>query len=82
MEIAPTAEIWINASADGQRAIYRLVKPGERVKVEARNELSFRIGNAAAFQYSINGVPGRVLGQSGEVLEFQVTRDNVRTYHR
>ena len=82
MEIAPTAEIWINASADGQRAIYRLVKPGERLKVEARNELSFRIGNAAAFQYSINGVPGRVLGQSGEVLEFQVTRDNLGTYHR
>jgi cytoskeletal protein RodZ len=82
MHIAPTAEIWINATADGQRAVYRLVQPGERLQLEARNELSFRIGNAAAFQYSINGAPGRVLGQPGEVVEFQVTRDNVRSYRR
>lgn len=82
IEIAPTAEIWINASADGRRAVYRLVRPGERVTVEARNELSFRIGNAGAFEYSINGVQGRPLGRSGEVLEFKVTLDNVRTYHR
>ncbi|HEV3485654.1 MAG TPA: hypothetical protein VG106_09620 [Vicinamibacterales bacterium] len=44
--------------------------------------MSFRVGNAGAFQYSINGVQGRVLGQPGEVLEFQVTRDNVHTYQR
>lgn len=82
MDIAPNAEIWINATADGQRAVYRLVQPGERLELEARNELSFRIGNAAAFQYSINGAQGRVLGQPGEVVEFQVTRDNFRSYRR
>ena len=82
MEIAPTAEIWINASADGTRAVYRLVKAGERLRLEARNDLTFRIGNAAAFEYTINGVPGRPLGRSGEVVEFQINRDNVRTFQR
>ena len=82
MEIAPTAEIWVNASADGERVIYRLVQPGERLQLTARSELTFRIGNAAAFQYSINGVQGRVLGGPDEVREFQVTRENIRTYHR
>jgi hypothetical protein len=82
MLIEPTAETWVHATADGQRAIYRLVKPGERLTLEARQEMAFRIGNAGAFQYSINGVPGRVLGASGEVLEFQVTRDNLLTYQQ
>ena len=82
MEIAPTAEIWINASADGKRVLYRLVQPGERLKVEARDELSFRIGNAAAFEYTVNGARGRALGQSGEVVEFKVTPANVGTYRR
>jgi cytoskeletal protein RodZ len=82
MEIAPTALIWINAKADGLQTIYRLVHPGERLKIEARNDFTFRIGNAEAFQYTVNGVPGRPLGASGEVVEFQVTRENFRTYRR
>ena len=38
--------------------------------------------NAAAFVYTVNGVPGRALGASGEVVEFQMTRENVHTYRR
>ena len=82
IEIYPSSLIWINAKADGETALYRLVQPGERLKLQARNEMTFRIGNAAAFQYSINGVPGRVLGGPEEVREFQVTRENYRTYRR
>ena len=74
--------IWINAKADGVQAVYRLVQPGERLVIEARNDLTFRIGNAAAFVYTVNGVPGRALGASGEVVEFQITRENVHTYRR
>ena len=82
MEIAPSAEIWITGSADGRRAVYRLVQPGERVKIEARDELSFRVGNAGAFHYTLNGVQGRAVGLPGEVREFQITRDNFRTFYR
>jgi transcriptional regulator with XRE-family HTH domain len=82
MEINPSATIWINAKADGELAVYRMVQPGERLKLEARNDLTFRIGNAAAFQYTINGTPGRVLGGPDEVREFQITRENFRTYRR
>jgi cytoskeleton protein RodZ len=82
IDIRPTAPIWVTATADGDSAIYRLLKPGERVMVEAQNELSFRIGNAAAFEYSINGVPGKPLGSPDEVREFDITRDNYQTYRR
>ena len=82
IEIRPTAEIWVTAKADGTTAIYKLLKAGDRVNVEAANEVAFRIGNASAFAYSINGVPGKPVGGPGEVREFTITRDNAGTYRR
>ena len=72
----------MTGSADGKRVIYRLLAPGERVKLEARDELAFRVGDAAAFTYSINGVEGKVLGATGEVRDVQITRQNYRTFRR
>ena len=50
--------------------------------LEAQRELAFRIGNAAAFEYSINGVTGKPLGGPGEVKEFAITPANFRSYAR
>jgi transcriptional regulator with XRE-family HTH domain len=80
IEIRPTARIWVAATADGNSAIYRLLKPGEVVVVEAQKELSFRVGDAGAFVYTLNGVPGKPVGSSGEVREFEITRENYRNY--
>ena len=82
IDIRPTAPIWVAATADGDSAIYRLLKPGEQVVVEARKELSFRIGNAGAFVYTINGLPGKPLGGPDEVREFDITADNYLTFRR
>jgi transcriptional regulator with XRE-family HTH domain len=82
LEITPTEQIWVAATADGERAVYRMLEAGERVTIEAQREMSFRIGNAVAFQYSINGKPGKPLGGAGEVREFQITGENYRTYRR
>ena len=82
IEVRPTADIWVAAKADGTTAVFRLLHAGERVTVEASNELAFRIGNASAFEYAINGVPGKSLGGPDQVREFTITRDNVGTYRR
>ncbi|HJR60158.1 MAG TPA: RodZ domain-containing protein [Vicinamibacterales bacterium] len=82
LEIRPSSQIWVTAMADGKRVIYRLLQPGEHVTVEARNEVSFRVGDAGAFDYSINGTPAKPPGAPGEVREFQITRDNYRSFHR
>ncbi len=50
MQIRPRGVIWVSATADGATAIYKLLQPGQSVSVEGR-ELTFRIGNAAAFEY-------------------------------
>lgn len=82
LEIRASGVTWVAATADGQRAVYQLLQPGDRLTVEARNAFSIRLGNAAAFEYSINGVDGRALGREGEVRDVQITRDNYRTFLR
>jgi len=82
LEIHPSGPIWVTGAADGNRVLYRLFAPGEHVTVEARNDLTFRIGNAAAFSYAINGMPGKPLGGPDEVREFRITRENYRTFGR
>jgi hypothetical protein len=82
LEIHPAGPTWVTGAADGKRVLYRLLAPGEHVTVEARNDLSFRVGNAVAFTYAINGRPGKPLGGPDEIREFRITRDNYRTFGR
>jgi cytoskeleton protein RodZ len=82
LEIRASGLTWVEATADGERVVYRLLEPGDRAAVEARDALSIRIGNAAAFEYSINGVPGRALGAEGEVRDVRITPENYRTFQQ
>jgi cytoskeleton protein RodZ len=81
VEIHPSRPLWITGHADGTRVLYRTIQPGERVVVEG-GELSFRVGDAGAFEYTLNGVPGKPPGRSGEVREFRITRENYRAFVR
>jgi len=76
VEIRPTGILWLEATADGQRVIRRLLQPREHVVVDAREEIRLLIGDAGAFDYSINGRPGRPLGGPGEVRTIEVNRAN------
>jgi hypothetical protein len=82
IEIQTAAPMWITAAADGKRVLYRLLAPGERVTLEAREELAFRVGDAAAFTYTIDGVAGKPVGGSGEVRDVRITRENRHTFRR
>jgi hypothetical protein len=81
IQIQATGTVWVSATADGASAVYRLVRPGEKLTVTGR-VVSFRIGNAAAFAYSINGASGKPLGKSGEVREVRLTTENYREFLR
>jgi transcriptional regulator with XRE-family HTH domain len=82
LEIHPAGPTWVTGAADGKRVLYRLLAPGEHITVEARDDLSFRIGNAVAFAYTINGLPGKPLGGPDEIREFRITRQNYRAFAR
>ena len=81
IQIHPADTVWVAATADGAPAVYKLLQAGQQVTVTGRN-MSFRVGNAAAFVYSVNGSPGKPVGRSGEVREFQITTENYRDYLR
>jgi cytoskeleton protein RodZ len=80
VEVRPTGLLWLEGTADGKRVIRRLLQPREMVAVTAREEITLRIGDAAAFDYSVNGRQGRPLGGPGEVRTIDITPDNYRTF--
>jgi len=80
LDINPTAVVWVEATADGQRVLYQLIQRGERKTLHARDELVVRVGDAGAFQYWLNGERGRPLGKPTEVRDIRITRDNYATF--
>jgi cytoskeleton protein RodZ len=82
LEIRPSRPLWVTGHADGKRVLFRIIKPAERVVVEGTGELSFRVGDAGAFEYTLNGAPGKPPGDPGEVREFRITRENYREFTR
>lgn len=80
IEIHPAGVVWVEAVADGKRVLYELLEAGERRSIDVDTELTMRIGDAAAFTYSINGVPGRALGPPAEVRDIHLTTDNYTTF--
>ena len=80
MEISPTGDCWVVASADGDTVISRLLGEAEREVVVAQNAIELRIGDAGAFAFTINQRPGRSLGASGEVVNVRVTPSNYLSF--
>lgn len=80
IELRASRPVWITGIADGERVLFRLVEPGERIALEANDRLSFRVGDAGAFALTLNGAPAKPVGRNGEVREFTITRENAAAY--
>jgi len=77
IEMAATGWCWVGAESDGERVMYRLMRPGEDAVLEGQRMISLRLGNAGSVTLSINGGPRRSPGRHGEVVELELTPDNV-----
>ena len=75
VEILARGECWVKAVVDGQPVVARLLQPGERVTVDASHDVVLRVGDPAAFGYSINGLPGPPLGEAGVAVTVRFTSD-------
>ena len=76
VRISPTAVVWVQATADNRRVLSSLIGPDQPHVIRAEDRLVLRVGDAGAFQYTVDAVRGRSLGASGEVREVQITKDN------
>jgi nitrogen fixation protein FixH len=52
----------------------RVAQAGSTVRLQARNDLRIRVGNAGAVRLAINGINLGIMGSSGTVVEWRITR--------
>jgi len=80
--VALTAQrpCWVSATVDGQTAIERLLKAGDRQTLTVRREMVLTAGDASAIALLFNGADARSLGKSGEVVTARFTLANYKDY--
>jgi transcriptional regulator with XRE-family HTH domain len=78
--VQPTARCWVHIVADGAVVFAREMTAGEREVREARGSFVLTVGNAAAFAYAINDVPGRSLGGEGKVVKVRIDRASLSEF--
>jgi cytoskeleton protein RodZ len=71
---------WVSATVDGQKAIDRLLQPGEQKTLEVRRELVLTAGDATAIALAFNGAVARPLGKAGEVVTARFNLTNFTDY--
>jgi transcriptional regulator with XRE-family HTH domain len=80
IDLAATGPCWVSATVDAEPPIQRLMNAGEHETVTARDGVTLRVGDPAAFHLSINGVPGRSLGEAGRPVTVHITPQNAREF--
>jgi cytoskeleton protein RodZ len=80
LTIETVGPCWVEAIVDGQTVIYTMMQEGERQRIERGNDVVLRVGDPAAFTYSINGVPGKPIGQPGTASSAHITAENYQEF--
>jgi len=76
LAIAPTGPCWVQATVDGQAVLAKLLDAGDRREIDAPSDITLRVGDPAAFAFTINGAPARIPGAAGAAQTVRVTREN------
>jgi hypothetical protein len=82
LELHPTGPCWVSLTVDGEKVLSRIMQPGERETRQVRNTAVIDVGDAGAFAFSVDGRPGRSLGDTGQVRTARITRETLATYLR
>jgi cytoskeletal protein RodZ len=82
LEIAPVSECWVALTVDGRKVFGRIMQPGERESHVVQREAVVEIGDAGAFAFSVNGRPGKPLGDKGQVKTLKITPATAAQYVR
>jgi cytoskeletal protein RodZ len=79
-EFTASAPCWLELSADGVIVFSRQLQAGERHRVEAKQELRVRAGDAGVLEWTIDGAPALVLGEAGKSARATITPDTRKKY--
>jgi cytoskeleton protein RodZ len=77
LRIAPSGPCWVRVSVDGEVRHQALMQKGEVYQQDAKDGFDILIGDAGTFRYSINDRPGRIVGESGDVITARINRSTL-----
>jgi cytoskeleton protein RodZ len=78
LALTATQDCWTAVQTDGARVLDRILKAGETVRLNARNEIVLSVGNAGGVTYTLNGRAGVPVGREGEVRRnIVITRESM-----
>ena len=80
LELRPQGPCWIEAVADGERVVAKLMDAGQTETITVRNEVMLRVGDPAAFAFTLDGVAGRSVGDPGRPAWIRLDRQNYKTF--
>jgi len=78
LTIQTTANCWVDASIDGEPVFAHLMTAGGRLQYDVREQVTIRVGDPAAFTFTLDGIPGRVLGPAGTPVNLKFNRENYK----
>ncbi len=53
---------------------------GQNETITVRDEVMLRVGDPGAFAFTIDGVPGRPVGEAGQPVWVRLDRQNYKTF--
>ena len=74
LRIAPSGPCWVRVKADGEIRHQKLMQKGDVFEQDAKDGFEVLVGDAGTFRYTINNRPGRVNGESGDVIVARINR--------
>lgn len=82
LDLHPTADCWVSATADGKKLFARIMNAGEHQTITFRHDATVDVGDAGSFAYSIDGREGKPLGDKGQVRTLKLTPKTIAEYVR
>lgn len=80
LELHPTGVCWIVLTIDGRHVMSKLMEAGQREAFAVRDAAVIDVGDAGTFAFSVNGRPGRPLGDAGQRRTARITRETLATW--
>jgi cytoskeletal protein RodZ len=82
LAIETKGDCWVAATIDGKTVIGRLMKTGEREQFDVHDRAALRVGEPSAFSFTLNGIPGRVIGTARTAVNLTFDRQNYKSILR